>query len=78
MESMAEWLRHWTQDQGVWGSISSALVMWKILGQALIPHRLSPPSSNGYQVEQKLVLCEWLKVQKFAMHSPQGGETVKE
>ena len=53
-EHMAEWLRCWTRDQEVWGSISEALVIYKSLGQALDPHRLYPPSSNGYQVEQKI------------------------
>ena len=33
-------------------------VMCKCLGQALNPHRLYPPSSDGYQVDRKLVLCE--------------------
>ena len=27
MEHVVEWLRHWTQDLGVWGSIPAALVM---------------------------------------------------
>ena len=64
--------------QGVWGSIPTALVMCKSLVQALYPHRLCPPSSNAYQVERKLVLCEWLQLQKIALHSPQGDDTVKE
>ena len=62
MEYVVEWLRHWTQDLGVWGSIPRVLVMCKSLGQALNPHRLCPPGSNGYQVERKLVLCEWHKM----------------
>ena len=76
VEHMAEWLRHWTRDLGVWGSIPAAPVMCKSVGQALNPH--CPPSSNGYQVERKLVLCEWLQLQKIVLHSPQGNETVKE
>ena len=35
-----------------------AIHLCKILLQALNPHRLCPPSSNGYQVELNLVLCE--------------------
>ena len=61
---MAEWLRRWTRDLVVWGSIPSPSVMCKSLGKALNPHRLCPPNSNGYQVERKLVLCEWLQLQK--------------
>ena len=54
VEHMAEWLRRWTRDIGVWGSIPAAPVMCKSLGQTLNPHRLCPPSSNGYQVEHKI------------------------
>ena len=72
MENVAKWLRHWTQDQGVWGSTPTALVMGKSLGQALNLH-----CNNGYQVEQKLLLCEWLQLQKIVLHSPRGYETVK-
>ena len=35
----------------------------KALGKLWIYGRLWPPSSNGYQVERKLVLCEWLQLQ---------------
>ena len=31
--------------------ILTALVLCKSLGQALNPHHLCPPSSNGYQVQ---------------------------
>ena len=41
------------------------LIMCESLGQALNPHCLPPPSSYGYQVEQKFVLCEWLQLQKM-------------
>ena len=41
------------------------------------PHPLCPPSSNGYQVERKFVLCEWLQLQKITLLSPQRDETVK-
>ena len=51
VEHVAEWLRHWTQNLGVWGSIPTALVTCKSLGQAFNPHQLCQPSSNGYQVE---------------------------
>ena len=69
-------------DQGVWDSITVVLVMCH-LGQALNPCRLWTLSSNGYQVEQALLLYEWLQLQKVrciqsALHSPQGGEIVKE
>ena len=69
---MAEWLRRWTRDLGVFGSIPAALVMYKSLGQALNPHRLCPPSCDGHQVEQKLGLCDWLTGAENALHSPQG------
>ena len=52
MKSMAERLRSWTQDPGVWGSIPATSVMGKNLGQALNPHCLLPPSSNGYLVHR--------------------------
>ena len=73
LESVGELLRCWTQVLGVW--VSNPAVMYKSLGHALNPHSLCPPSSNGYQVERKLVLCEWLQLQKIALHSPQGDET---
>ena len=47
-------------------------------GQALNPHILCPPSSNGYQVERTLVLCEWLQLHKIALHSAQEDEIVRE
>ena len=78
MEHVAEWLRRWIRDLGVWGSSPAAPIMCKSLGHALNTHRFCPPSSNRYQVERKLVLCEWLQLQKIALHSPQGDETVKE
>ena len=52
MERVAESLRHRTRDLGVWGSISSAPVMCGSLGQALNPHCLWSPSSNGCLVER--------------------------
>ena len=50
MKCVAEWLRHWTRDQGVWSSIPEAL-MCKSVGQIFNPHRLCLPSRHGYQVE---------------------------
>ena len=64
------WLRHWTRELGVWGSIFTVLVVCKNLEQALNRHCLCRPSSNGYQVEQELVLCEWEQLQKIVVHSP--------
>ena len=58
IEFVAEWFRHSTRDQGVWVSIPAALVICESLGQALNPHRLCPPSSNGYHRERKVLLCE--------------------
>ena len=46
-------------------------------GQALNPHRLCTPSSNGYQMERTLVLRMAIAAEN-ARHSPQGDETVKE
>ena len=37
----------WTRDLGVWSSIPSVSVICKSHGQALNPHCLCPPSSNG-------------------------------
>ena len=55
----------------VWISILAPLVMYKILGQALNPQPLCPPSSDGYQVARKVILCEWLQLQKkYARFSP--------
>ena len=51
----AKWLKHWTQDPGVWGLFPTALVMYKSLGQALNPYCLWPPSSNGYLVHESKV-----------------------
>ena len=48
-----------------WSSIPSELVMRKSLGQALNPHRLCLRTSNGYQVERKLILFEWQEPQKM-------------
>ena len=75
---VALWLRLWTQDPGVWSSIPAALVMCQSFGWAFNPHHLWPLSSNGYQVERKLILCEWLQLQNIVLHFPQGDETVKE
>ena len=52
VERVAERLRHGTRDLGVWGSIPGAPVRCKSLGQALNPHCLWPPSSNGYLVHR--------------------------
>ena len=54
----------WTQKSRGLGFIPTALVMCKSLGQALNPHSLYPASSNGYQVDRKLVLYEWLHLYK--------------
>ena len=35
---------------------------------ALNPHRLCAPSNNVNQVERKLVLWEWLQLQKIVLH----------
>ena len=52
VEWVAERLRRWTRDLEVWGSIPAAPVMCKSLGQALNPHCLWPPRSNGYLVHR--------------------------
>ena len=62
---VAKWLRCWTQDLGVWGSMSVAQVTCKSLVQDLNPHRFWPPNSNVYQAERNFVLCEWLQLQKI-------------
>ena len=65
VERMGKWWMHWTQDLKVWGSILIVPVMCKSLGQTLNPDHPKVPSSNGYQVEWQLVLCEWLQLQKI-------------
>ena len=53
--------------EGAWGPILTVLVMCKRLGQ-----------SHRYQVEQKLILSEWLQLAKMrCAQSPQGDETAK-
>ena len=41
VESVTQWLRHWTRDQGAWGSIPAAMVMCKDLRQASTPSLLT-------------------------------------
>ena len=48
-------LRRWTREREVTGTISGAS---------------GDPSSNGYQVEQRVMLCEWLQLQICAAFSP--------
>ena len=62
----------------VCSSSPTVLVMCKSIGQALNPHCHSPTSSNGYQMERKLVLCEWLQLQKMWLHSSQTDKISKE
>ena len=62
----------------VWGSIPfRACHMSKSLGKLWNPHNICPLSSNGYQVELKLVLFERLQQKNMELHSPQTNETVK-
>ena len=77
VEHVAQWLRHWTQDLGVWGSIPAALLMCKSLGQALNPHRLCPPCSNMYQVERKIGSVWMASAAENVLHFRQGDKTVK-
>ena len=55
VERVAEQLRHWTQDLGVWGSIPEVPVRCKSLGQSLNLHCLWPSSRNGYLVHRSKV-----------------------
>ena len=76
---VAEWLRRRTRDLEVWGSIPVAPVMCRSLGQALNPHRLWSPSSNGYLVEREKNVVNGIKPSPLYaawLHSPQGDETV--
>ena len=59
-----------TQDPGVRGSIPAMSVMGKSLGQALNPHCLWPPSSNGYLVHRFKVGSTVATA--FALTSPGG------
>ena len=70
IERMAERLRRLTRDLAVRRSIPAALVMCKSLGQALNPHRLCPPSINGYQVERKIGTVNGYSCRKCAAFSP--------
>ena len=78
VECMAEWLRHWTRDQGFWDSVHPALVMCKSLGQSLNPHCLWPPSSSENQVERNIGTVWMAPAAEIVLHSAQGDETVKE
>ena len=60
VEHVAEWLRCWTQDLGVWVAILAALVTCKNFEQALNRHRRCQPNSNGYQVDEN----------RFCVHGP--------
>ena len=63
---MVEWLKGLTLDPRSRSlRFDSSCVMCKSLGQALNSHFLCPSGSNGYQVERKLVLCDWLELQKI-------------
>ena len=42
-----------------------SIINFACLGQVLNPYGVRPPSSNGYQVERKLILCECLQLQKM-------------
>ena len=74
VERVAECLRRWTRDLGVWSSIPPVPVMFNSLGQALNPHRFCPPSSNGYQVEWKLAPASAVEND---LHSSHRYKTVK-
>ena len=63
---VAEWLRHWTRDQGVWGSIPKALVMSKNLGQAVNHTTSVHPAVMGTRWNEKLVQREWLQLQEMS------------
>ena len=41
VERVTEWLRCWTRDQGVWDSITAAMVLRKSIRQALNLHPLA-------------------------------------
>ena len=71
IQCIAEWLRRWTRDQAVCGSIPAALFLCKSLRQALNPRYLRPPSSNGYQVERKnWYFVNGFSCRKYAAFSP--------
>ena len=70
-------LKRWTQDLGVWSSIPAALVMCKSPGQSWIHTASVHPAVKGTRWNEKLVLCEWLQLQKIRCIQP-GEMTVKE
>ena len=72
MERVAEWLRLCTRDQGVWGSIPAALVMYKSLGQAMNLHRLCSPSSNSNG--KKKCVNDYVYSCRKWLHIPQGDD----
>ena len=59
------------------GSIPATTVMCQNPGEARNPYRPYPSSSNGYQVELKLVMREWLQEQKIRASILPRDETVK-
>jgi hypothetical protein len=78
MEHVAEWLRQRTRDLGAGVRFHLVLVMCRSLWQALNPHCLWPPSSNGYLVKRKLIQWGCHTSTEYALHSSQDDETVKQ
>ena len=76
VERVAEWLRSWTRDLGVWGSIHAVSVMCKSLGQALN----TPPLSTQQEWVPggtKIGTVWMATAAENELHSPQEDETVK-
>ena len=69
---VAKWLRHWTWDEGVWGSIPVALVMCK---------RLWSHTTSGYSAvmgtrwNDNLYCVNGYSCRNFMLYSSQGNET---
>ena len=61
----------WKREQWAQGSISAALVMGKM---PLNQHRLSPPNSNGHQVEKHQYCVSGFGSRKRTAFSPRRGD----
>ena len=64
-ERVAEWLRRWTKIKGSlvrfpqpWSCVNALSKLWIHIASV-------QPSSNGIQMEQGLISCEWLQQQKM-------------
>ena len=55
VECMAEWIKYWTCNPVVWGSILATLAMYETPWPSFESTLLCLPSSNGYLVPKSKV-----------------------